>query len=112
VEIAHQLQDRGVVGVDLSGNPSEGSWQTWLPALQRARAVGLKVTLHAAEVLNPAETHEMLDFAPERLCHMCMLDQQLQEKLWVRVPVAARATGSHSTTSERAACERGNELCS
>lgn len=39
VELAIKHQGRGVVGVDLSGNPTVGTWETWRPALQRAKDV-------------------------------------------------------------------------
>ena len=50
VHLAGELLQDGVVGVDLSGNPTVGSWTTWEPALMEARRLGLKLTIHAGEV--------------------------------------------------------------
>lgn len=55
VELAAAYRLQGIVGIDLSGNPAVGQWATWLPALQRARQLGLCITLHAGEVGPPEE---------------------------------------------------------
>jgi hypothetical protein len=39
VQLALKYQEKGVVGVDLSGNPSVGRWEQWLPALELAKSV-------------------------------------------------------------------------
>jgi len=90
VLLADQLRTSGVVGVDLSGNPSVGSFDTWLPALQEARRRGLPITLHCGEVPNDAEVAEMLRFGPERLGHAVHAASHaglLPQLLASRVPV-------------------------
>ena len=76
VKLADKFRERGVVGLDLSGNPTIGQLCTWLPALKAARALGLKITLHAAEVCPP------LVIAPLRRsgsCFICIASSMLPE---------------------------------
>lgn len=75
VQLAMEMQSFGVIGVDLSGNPRVGDWQTFLPALNLARKQGLPITLHCGEVPNPAEVRGMLCFQPERIGHACCLEE-------------------------------------
>ena len=71
VRLAAYLRDEGlgVVGVDLSGNPTVGTWCVFEPAMRLAREKGVPVTLHCGEVTTPGEEAAMLAFAPERLGH-------------------------------------------
>ncbi len=83
VELAVRYRPRGVVAVDLSGNPRVGSWGQWEAALAAARRRGLALTLHAGEVWAPGETADMLALRPERLGHCCCLDERLAGELKV-----------------------------
>lgn len=51
VNLALKFQHRGVVGIDLCGNPTKGDVATFRDAIARARSGGLKITLHFAEGL-------------------------------------------------------------
>lgn len=65
VELALRYRGQGVIGVDLSGDPTKGHWSLWLPALTRAKEANLKITLHAGEAPDSdKEMHQMLDFHP------------------------------------------------
>ncbi|PRQ28501.1 putative adenosine deaminase [Rosa chinensis] len=81
VNLALEMRDLGVVGIDLSGNPIVGDWSTYLPALKFAREQGLYITLHCGEVPNPKEVRSMLDFLPQRIGHACCFEEAEWEKL-------------------------------
>ncbi|XP_010267705.1 PREDICTED: adenosine deaminase-like protein isoform X2 [Nelumbo nucifera] len=81
VQLALEMRDLGVVGIDLSGNPIVGKWETFLPALKFAKEQGLLVTLHCGEVPNRKEIQAMLDFVPQRIGHACFLEEEDWEKL-------------------------------
>lgn len=62
VKLAIKFIDKGVVGVDVCGDPSKGSWDMIHPALLLAKQAGLKVTVHLAEIPgSEAESVQMLE---------------------------------------------------
>ncbi|KAE9591448.1 hypothetical protein Lal_00039040 [Lupinus albus] len=100
VKLALEMRQYGVVGIDLSGNPSIGEWITYLPALKFAREQGLRVTLHCGEVRNPKEIHNMLDFHPERIGHAIFFEEEHWRKLKSsNIPVEICLTSNIRTLS-------------
>lgn len=81
VNLAMEMKDLGVVGIDLSGNPVVGEWETYLPALERAKELGLPITVHCGEVANRKEIQAVLDFCPQRVGHVCCLEGEEWKKL-------------------------------
>jgi len=103
VELAKKYKSQGVVGVDLSGAPTVGSWAMYRSALRDARAHGLGVALHCGEVENTTEEQSsMLDFKPDRLGHCVhtVRDADLYEKLLQsKIPVELCLTSNVMTRS-------------
>lgn len=100
VQLACEFHSRGVVGVDLSGNPSAGEFSTWVPALQLAKSKSLGVTIHAGEVVNYTETSKILDFGPDRLGHLCFIGETNMNRVMnARVPLELCLTSNLVTQS-------------
>ncbi|KAI9013611.1 hypothetical protein DFJ74DRAFT_699837 [Hyaloraphidium curvatum] len=82
VELALELRDRGIVGIDVCGDPTKGSFSAIRPAVSRAKDAGLKVTIHLGEVPDTdAESSTMLDCLPDRLGHATYLSADLRERI-------------------------------
>lgn len=111
IDLAIQLRQEPrarVVGVDLGGNPMKGDFSNFRSAFERARAAGLKVTLHCAETQCGTENAiekkaydeaaAMLDFQPDRLGHALLLSQPLLNRLYeLKIPVETCPTSNVMT---------------
>ncbi|KAL5726843.1 adenosine deaminase [Ranunculus cassubicifolius] len=98
VQLALELRDFGVVGIDLSGNPVVGNWDTFVQPLLFAREKGLPITLHCGEVKNRKEVQDMLDFVPQRIGHAIFLEEQQWKQLKLsKIPVEICLTSNVRT---------------
>ncbi|KAF5860537.1 hypothetical protein ETB97_001380 [Aspergillus alliaceus] len=73
-----------VVGVDIAGNPSKGDVAIFGPALAKAKAGGLGVTVHFGEVKTPAregELETLLGFGPDRLGHVIHVGEDIKREI-------------------------------
>lgn len=71
-----------IVGIELSGNPLQGEWKTFLPVFEAARErLRLFVSLHFAEVFNEKESLSMLQFKPDRVGHAVQMSPAVKSEL-------------------------------
>ncbi|XP_054475265.1 adenosine deaminase-like protein [Anoplopoma fimbria] len=67
-----------VLGLDLSGDPMVGHGKDLLPALQRAKNCGLKLSLHLSEVPSQLEESDLLlNLRPDRIGHGTFLHPEV-----------------------------------
>lgn len=52
-----------------------------MPALEHAKELGIPITIHCGEVANRNEIRAVLDFCPQRLGHVCCLNDEEWKKL-------------------------------
>jgi adenosine deaminase len=80
VSLAVKYRHRGVVGIDLCGNPTRKPISHLTPAFAEARKQGLAVTLHFGEIAqtDDAELEMMLEWQPQRLGHVIHVPSHLK----------------------------------
>lgn len=84
VDLALAHRARGIVGLDICGNPTKGDVAIYGPAFAKAKAHGLGVTLHFGEVAQPAtpgELETLLSFNPDRLGHVIHVPEPLKREI-------------------------------
>lgn len=84
IDLAITNKPRGVVGVDLCGNPTQGDVTIYRDAFTRAKAHGLGITLHFAETPasgNPAELAALLSFQPDRVGHVIHVPDEVKKEI-------------------------------
>jgi adenosine deaminase len=84
VELAIRYSHDGVVGVDLSGDPSKGDVRIFTKAFTRAKAAGLKLAIHFAEALESSTDEELLtilSWKPDRLGHVIHVKDEIKKQI-------------------------------
>lgn len=87
VDLALKYRSRGVVGVDLCGDPSKGDVSIFREPFRKAKANGLRITLHFAEIpasSTEAELYTLLSFQPDRIGHVIHVPDAVREKIIAR----------------------------
>ncbi|KAI1152833.1 Metallo-dependent hydrolase [Nemania diffusa] len=87
VGLATRFMHRGVVAVDLCGDPAKGDVSLFTPAFEAARAAGLKVTIHFAEAecsASEAELATILRWRPDRLGHVIHVPEHVKKEIAAR----------------------------
>lgn len=82
VDLAIKYRSQGVVGIDLCGDPAKGDVRIFGNAFARAKAAGLKMTLHFAEAEASAsdiELQTLLSWKPDRLGHVIHVKKEFQK---------------------------------
>lgn len=85
IDLAIHYREKGIVGIDLCGNPMVGPVRHLAPAFSRAKAEGFKLTLHFAEVPASSSEEEMrmllLEWRPERIGHVIYTSPEIESEI-------------------------------
>lgn len=84
VDLALKYKTRGVLAVDLCGNPLKGDVSIFRDAFAKAKLNGLNLTLHFAETSvsgSIIELETLLSFDPDRLGHVIHVPQEIKEEI-------------------------------
>ena len=84
LHLTQKYHHKGVVGVDLCGDPAHSNISEPLSILSQAKALGIKTTIHFAEAPQTSsakELFELLDLGPERLGHVINVPDEVKKEI-------------------------------
>ncbi|CAN9290435.1 unnamed protein product [Alternaria alternata] len=84
IDLAIEYRSAGVVGVDLCGDPAKGDVRIFGDSFARAKAAGLKITLHFAESepsSSDLELQTLLSWQPDRIGHVIHVKEEFRKTI-------------------------------
>ena len=84
VDLAIKYRSKGVVGVDLCGDPSKGDVSIFREAFVKAKSHDLKIALHFAEISGQGlelELNTLLSYQPHRLGHVIHVSESIKREI-------------------------------
>lgn len=87
VDLALKYRSKGVVAVDLCGDPAKGNVSTFRGAFKKAKDAGLRITLHFAEAPQSStdtELRTLLSYEPDRIGHVINVPDEIREIIIAR----------------------------
>ncbi|KAL1646123.1 hypothetical protein SLS58_003543 [Diplodia intermedia] len=84
VGLALSFQSRGVVGIDLCGDPVKGDVRIFSGVFAKAKAAGMKITVHFAEAAassTDTELWTLLNWYPDRIGHVIHVKEEIRKKI-------------------------------
>lgn len=85
IYLAEKYRNRGIVGIDISGDSMLGDIDVIMPALLYAKEIGLKITLHLGE------THEEIDTPSKAAAQLRILEKLQPDRIGHGVFLAPQA---------------------
>lgn len=82
IDLAIKYRHKGVIAVDLCGDPARGDVSIFKDAFAKAKEHGLKVTLHFAEApqsSTDAELRTLLSYQPDRIGHVINVPDDIKQ---------------------------------
>jgi adenosine deaminase len=84
IDLALKYRSKGVVGIDLCGDPAVADISIFEPAFAKAKSEGLKITVHFAEApqsSTPKELWKLLQYEPDRIGHVINVPDDVKEEI-------------------------------
>ena len=92
IRLAIQNRSRGVVGLDLCGDPTSGDFRRFRPLFEHAQREGLRFTCHFAESHGEGDLSAILECRPDRLGHCSFMheSEEMQRRVFEsKIPIEA-----------------------
>ncbi|CAG7916622.1 unnamed protein product [Penicillium olsonii] len=84
INLAIENKPRGVVGVDICGNPTRGDVSIFKDSFSKAKMNDLGITLHFGETAasgSPSELETLLSFQPDRIGHVIHVPEDIKKEI-------------------------------